>query len=281
MRLFRPYLEFVYLNNAYHFYAPEPGPASYLWFRIIYEGPTPDSEGKKPLDGVWFKVPQLDDDGRIQHPVALDYQRFLSLTEMVAHPDALPQEFVFNAKTQGMEESEFYARRKRMQPTNKVEPKVGEEVPKQFRVPYHAQVPLAQQVFVPNETSKRLLASFARFVAAKFKEHPDPDKSAWRFKSVKIYRVVHSVPPVHLFVLDIPPNDPELYRPYFVGNYNANGTLLEDGDVYRYWLLPIVRDDWKNPDSQIKDHARRHAGDPHWIRRGTDKKWVEQADADR
>src|SRR5262249_29843751 len=31
-RIFRPYLEFMYLNNAYHFYAPDPGPASYLWF---------------------------------------------------------------------------------------------------------------------------------------------------------------------------------------------------------------------------------------------------------
>ena len=27
VRIYRPYLEFVYLNNAYHFYAPEPGPA--------------------------------------------------------------------------------------------------------------------------------------------------------------------------------------------------------------------------------------------------------------
>src|SRR5205807_1558296 len=24
-RVFRPYLEFMYLNNAYHFYAPDPG----------------------------------------------------------------------------------------------------------------------------------------------------------------------------------------------------------------------------------------------------------------
>src|SRR5262249_16204058 len=33
-RIYRPYLETVYLTNAYHFYAPEPGPATYLWFRI-------------------------------------------------------------------------------------------------------------------------------------------------------------------------------------------------------------------------------------------------------
>ena len=33
---YRPYLEFMYLNNAYHFYAPEPGPAFLFWFRIEY-----------------------------------------------------------------------------------------------------------------------------------------------------------------------------------------------------------------------------------------------------
>src|SRR5262249_22093471 len=34
---YRPYLQFMYLNNAYHFYSPEPGPATQLWFRVSYE----------------------------------------------------------------------------------------------------------------------------------------------------------------------------------------------------------------------------------------------------
>jgi hypothetical protein len=33
-RVYRPYLTFMYLTNAYHFYSPDPGPPSLLWFRI-------------------------------------------------------------------------------------------------------------------------------------------------------------------------------------------------------------------------------------------------------
>ena len=59
-RIFRPYLEFMYLNNAYHFYAPDPSTSSYLWFRVIF---TDDADGKEY--GRWYKVPQLDEKGRI------------------------------------------------------------------------------------------------------------------------------------------------------------------------------------------------------------------------
>ena len=34
VRVYRPYLQFVYLNNAYHFYSPEPGPPSFMWYRL-------------------------------------------------------------------------------------------------------------------------------------------------------------------------------------------------------------------------------------------------------
>ena len=33
-RVFRPHLEFSYVNNAYQFYSPQPGPAQVLWFCI-------------------------------------------------------------------------------------------------------------------------------------------------------------------------------------------------------------------------------------------------------
>src|SRR5262249_5157302 len=36
-RVFQPYMQFGYLGNAYHFYSPEPGPASHLFFLIYYE----------------------------------------------------------------------------------------------------------------------------------------------------------------------------------------------------------------------------------------------------
>src|SRR5262249_54099959 len=37
-KVYRPYLQFAYLNNAYHFYSPEPGPPMLVWFRVEFEG---------------------------------------------------------------------------------------------------------------------------------------------------------------------------------------------------------------------------------------------------
>jgi hypothetical protein len=63
---YRPYLELAYLSNAYHFYSPEPGPASLLWFYVIYEDGSHD----------WFKAPL-----RGEPPLKLEYLRRLSLAE--------------------------------------------------------------------------------------------------------------------------------------------------------------------------------------------------------
>ena len=36
-RLAHPYLEFMYLNNAYHFYSPEPGATTHVWLCVYYD----------------------------------------------------------------------------------------------------------------------------------------------------------------------------------------------------------------------------------------------------
>ena len=38
----------MYLNNAYHFYSPDPGPATYVWFRIFYISNEVDPETNQP-----------------------------------------------------------------------------------------------------------------------------------------------------------------------------------------------------------------------------------------
>ena len=40
-RVYRPYLSFMYLNNAYHFYSPEPGPPTLVWFLVEFDGKAP------------------------------------------------------------------------------------------------------------------------------------------------------------------------------------------------------------------------------------------------
>jgi hypothetical protein len=64
--LYRPYLQFMYLNNAYHFYSPEPGPGVLVWFYVRYEDGSAD----------WYKIPD-----RAQNALIQEYQRRLSLAE--------------------------------------------------------------------------------------------------------------------------------------------------------------------------------------------------------
>ena len=64
--LYRPYLQFMYLNNAYHFYSPEPGPGILVWFYVRYEDGSAD----------WYKIPDHS-----QNPLTQEYQRRLSLAE--------------------------------------------------------------------------------------------------------------------------------------------------------------------------------------------------------
>jgi hypothetical protein len=66
---YRPYLQFMYLNNAYHFYSPDPGPANLLWFCITYSSGEPK----------WIVMPRRPAD--VKDPLALTYYRRLSLTE--------------------------------------------------------------------------------------------------------------------------------------------------------------------------------------------------------
>jgi hypothetical protein len=68
--IYRPYLQFMYLNNAYHFYAPDPTPAKMLWIHLIYD------DGSRR----WVKVPD-----REQFLTRQAYQRRLALSESASN----------------------------------------------------------------------------------------------------------------------------------------------------------------------------------------------------
>ncbi len=277
-RIFRPYLEFMYLNNAYHFYAPDPSASSYLWFRVIFTAP----DGSE--HGLWYKVPQLDEKGRIKHPVALEYQRYLSMTESVAQPQPLPSEMFLDEQTKQWLPRPMYMNRLNLVPipNQPVVAVVGVAPSPHPRIPLHPDVMKTQQVHIPADMAQRLLDSYARHVAEKYATYeyqPDKNKPAvlLKFKSVKIYRVVHTIPPVGWFVQQLPPNDPTLYRPFYVGNYGADGKLIDDLDPYLYWMLPILRDGpHDDPDTKINDFCRKHAGDPNW--RCSPRDWPKDED---
>jgi hypothetical protein len=267
IRIFRPYLEFMYLNNAYHFYAPDPSFSSYLWFRVIFTAP----DGSE--HGLWYKVPQLDEKGRIKHPVALEYQRYLSLTESVAAPQPLPSESYFDEETKQWVLRPIYVNRLNLLPMpGQALVVLGQAQTPHLRIPLHPDLLKTQQVHIPADMAQRLLESYARHVAEKFATYEDKPGELLKFKSVKVYRVVHAIPPIGWFMQKLPPNHPTLYRPYYLGNYGADGKQINEPDPYLYWMLPILpsgpHDD---PETMINDFCRKHAGDSEW--RCSPKDW--------
>ena len=196
--IFRPYLEFMYLNNAYHFYSPEPGPGGMIWFYAKFE------------DGIIqeYKIPNRD-----ENPLALEYQRRLSFVESVnavSNPAPVPEATSYLRRFAGQNEGIY------------LHPEIGEEF--QYRV--------------PNFYSRRMLQTYARYVARHIKHPTDPEK---KVTSVKIYRIVHKILLPKQINEGVKPDEEWLYLPYYQGEFDPDGNLMNPQDPYLYWLIPILR----------------------------------------
>jgi hypothetical protein len=77
---YRPYLQFMFLDHSFHYFAPEPPPFSVLWFCVYYE---PNDDGS--ANYRWVRVPDFDGDRRPANPDGslvwprTEYQRRLAL----------------------------------------------------------------------------------------------------------------------------------------------------------------------------------------------------------
>jgi hypothetical protein len=235
-RLYQPYLEFMYLANAYRFYSPEPSPATQFWFFVEYEE---DSGGQKKIHSRWIKVPDMDEDGTPRYAMRLRYQRRLALTENAAKPMA----------AEPLEQRPEYFRLRDAQSPEPIEPRglLGvQQIPLALKrtVPYHPTWPLAGQYMRPDFHSKSLLGSFARHVT----RLPHPEHPGLKATSVKIYRVLHrTLLPTELGE-GVDPNALPTYLPYYMGQYGPDGSLLKKFDAeghlmkdpFLYWLLPTM-----------------------------------------
>jgi hypothetical protein len=123
--VYRPYLQFMYLNNAYHFYSPEPGPGIMVWFYTRYQDGSAD----------WYIIPDPS-----QNPLTQEYQRRLSLAESTNQ--LLPA---------GPVSSESLERRRLAGHSD--------------GIPLHPTVDLSMQHREPNSYSKNMVATYARFIA--------------------------------------------------------------------------------------------------------------------
>jgi hypothetical protein len=244
-RTHQPYLMFLYLRNAYHFYSPEPGPASLFAGLIEYEVKNPNG-GPPTIEKEWMNMPGVGEFDR--DPLGLRYYRRLSITEQASGTMPTPM---------GYEKQDVWQRRVKAANgdwTNIVRvpmvPNDYEPVASQYRMP---------QPFL----AKYVIPSYARHILV---NNSKPDRPA---KLVKLYRIEHKVISVFEFADGKDPFHPETYRIFFLGDFelNADGTeavLKDPTDPMLYWLLPVLRRpnamNVKSVQDEIDDYFSKHAG---------------------
>lgn len=240
-RASRPWLQLTLTNNGYHFYAPDPGPAQLMWFRVEF------ADGET----AWVRFP---DHAKVGSEI--ERRRFGQLAS--------------NASATTPPTSDFEALRRR-----RIE--AGEKHVPPIPMVYADPGDQTNEYHEPARQSLILIASFVRRVAATA-EHPEGKKSD--VKRVKVYRADYYNPPVQHFHAGRSPFDPTLYAAYYMGEYQPDGTLSESSlrvkrregdqavvervqDPFLYWQLPIVR----VPEDEKADQPRR-PNDGQWQAEG-------------
>jgi hypothetical protein len=211
-RFYRHYLQFMYLNNAYHFYSPEPGPPTLLWFHVEYD----DGSAR------WVRLPEREQSGTRQ-----EYQRRLALTESTNFvgppiPSELFSDFIIQQRAiaGGLLPS--------------AEPGARPAVP----IPFVQNAPKNVQWRRPTPYSRFMTAAYARHIAHTCPSEKNP---AAAVTGVKVYRVVHAILLPPQFLDGAKPTAPWTYQPFYQGEFDADGTLKNPLDPFLYWLIPI---DW-------------------------------------
>jgi hypothetical protein len=258
-QMYRPYLEFMYLGNAYHFYAPDPGPATYLWFRIESE------DSRHQLHSHWLKVPDIDDNtGTPRYALALEYQRMMAMCEKATHNVPQPPLLVtLPDGTKGW--ASYIAERiKHSELAGPAGPDVLGKDRKEptLIIPFHPETAPLSQYQQPDLASKRFLESFTRHVMHRAAAD-DPTRNPLR---VKVYRVTHLIPSPPTITAGWDPCYPTLFLPFYMGEFDREGKMTARGreDPLLYWLLPILKKE-ENDRSEIHAFVFRHAGEPGWV----------------
>jgi hypothetical protein len=228
--VYRPYLSFLYLSNAYHFYSPEPGPPALFWFAVKY------SDGSY----AWVKMPD-----RANSPHVMHYSRLLALpqhtftanprlplseAELQLLPPGTPRpergswEAIYKQRLHGTQFRRFR------------DPSTGRLVP--IPMVLELDVPVQLQYSEPTEPSRRLIASVAlRVLTAKAPPAPGEDVKP---VSVKVYRVVHQVLTPYELATGVSPFAKHKHLPYFLGEFDREGRLLDPMEPFLYWYIPIA-----------------------------------------
>src|SRR5262249_10578817 len=103
-------------------------------------------------------------------------------------------------------------------------------------VPMSPEYTLENQYILPTYAIREFyLPSYVRHVANMSEmRHPEGRE----IESIRVYRVIHRILyPQFLQVKG--PYDPTTYEPYFLGDFDTSGKLVDPGDPLLYWMIPI------------------------------------------
>ena len=237
-RFVLPYIQFVYLKNAYHFYSPEPGSASHMFFLIVYDKIDPKT-GKPEAE--WVTMP--DRKTHWKDPMGLSYFRRLSLTEQASQ--SMP-----GISEQTAEWREIDARRAAVaqgaHPNTPAIPYSPREMdPIQYRMPRY-------------DITRYLLPSYAAHLLHR---HSTPERKA---KTVRIYRLDHPIPSLLEFSQrDWNPHHPLGFKPFYYGEFaltpDGDAALTDKQDPMLYWLVPILPKVKGADGREFEDFMSKHA----------------------
>lgn len=195
--VYRPYLFFIYQNNAYHFYSPEPGPPSLLWLQLTY------TDGGKR----WFKLPDQE-----TSPTPMHFQRMLSIGESTAQVmQRDPGPFRSEAALQ------------------KMATLLGLE-----RLPRGTIAPLTWRQPQPN--SKHMICSYVRSLMNRF-PHPDGNPEAKVMEGHLWRVVHTIIQPGEIAYKNLDPTDRRFYVTVYQGEFDENGNLRDPNDPLLYWMI--------------------------------------------
>ncbi len=262
--VYRYYLQFTYMNNAYHFYSPEPGPPTLLWFRVEYED--------KDVPAEWLKLVN-----REECATRLQYQRLLALTESTNQHAPV-----------SLHKLAALRQRREVAGLEHRLPGTGAPAP----IPMSEFYDVSYQYQEPAPLTKRYIASYVRHVAHVQKSSVKPEA---KVKRVRAYRLSHRIVNAAQMAdmgkgSDFTPLDPIFFLVYFEGEFTPDGKLVPargallyyveprpDGtfrqvwerpqDPFLHWLLPIYRTS-KTPGAQatsikgtrVNSGLNRHVG---------------------
>jgi hypothetical protein len=308
MNVYRPYLETIFMHNAYHFYSPEPGPPTLLWFKLNYvneNGPqfkvTPESSGAlRAMDvdkDVVAKIEMLE--GRefaTREQLEQQLKKTLSEDQLKKYQEPVIDQ-TWNVKSEWFkmpkrEDSPVSLHYQRLlsitESCNGVvyQPPIGTVqlfMPRRLAagrlhdIPTHPGEAVDSQFQAPDDRSGRMIPSVVRRVARE-KAHHSKDPSA-TLVSIKMYRVRRQIIQPGEMADGFDALDDWHNLGFYLGEYFPDGkNVNRKDDPYLYWLIPVIPNTVFDPSRGLVtkpvNYLEKHA-DIHYNRKFIETAWKE------